>query len=363
MTPPVHLDHAATSLPRLPAALEAAFAAADLPSPSRGLGSGPVASAELVLRARLRVASLVKGSWTCVFTSGATASLNAAVAGLTGGREAVVALDPLAHNATSRAVARHAAEVWVLPHDEHGLVDVARAAREWPSAVSLVVVTHGSNVTGALQPVAALAEVAKKRGARVIVDAAQTAGLAGVLDLGEVDAVAFSAHKALAALPGSGALLVAEPSAFEPLVVGGTGSDAEGDEMPPAGAERHEAGTPNLPGIAAMSAAAGHALSRPIDPSAATAALREAIEGAGAHVVGRPEIPVVSFVVPGRGPGEVEEMLDRVWNIRVRAGLHCAPRAHAALGTTGTVRASSGRSTAASDLLLLRSALEELAKR
>jgi selenocysteine lyase/cysteine desulfurase len=359
----VHLDHATTSLPRLPAAISAAVAAAEMPSPHRGLGSGAIASADLVTVARRRISTLVKGTWTCSFTSGATASLNIAIAGLARARDGIVAVDPLAHNAASRAVAKHAAETWVLPSNEHGVVDVARVIREWPSGVSLVVLTHGSNVTGSVQPVAAIAEVARRHGARVVVDAAQTAGVSGPLDLGDVDAVAFSGHKALAALPGSGVLLVRDASSFEPLLVGGTGFDAEGDAMPARGPERLEAGTPNLPAIAAMSAAVEHALASPLDVAGATAALREAIEGAGACVVGQPEIPVVSFLVEGREPREVEEMLDRVWNVRVRAGLHCAPRAHATVGSKSTVRASSGRSTTASDLLLLRTALEELAQR
>lgn len=357
-----YFDHAATSLPRAPVALEGALRGAELGNPGRGLHRLQRAAADEVDRARRAVGALLP-AMTVTFHAGATAALNQAIAGLRP-RPRVVALGPMLHNAARRPARALGVPTWTLPHDADGVIDLDRARAEWVDDTGLVVVGHSSNVTGVGQPVEALCALAKALGARVVLDAAPTAGVWS-LDLG-ADLVAFSAHKHLRALPGTGVLGVGPGVELEPLVRGGVGFDAAADEMPEVLPERLEAGTPNLPGILALGAAARVGVSW--DVEAASGALEEVVHAAGLRVLGRsadaPALPVVSFTVAGQEPRAVEEMLDRVFDVTVRAGLHCAPSAHRVLGTerTGTVRVSSGSTTTAGDLAELARALSDLAR-
>jgi len=357
----VHLDHAATGLPRHPDAVDAAARAAHMATPGRGRHGAQAAAAHLVRAARESVRGLV-GAGTVCFTAGATHALNQAIAGIRP-RPRAVAVDPMAHNAVRRPLLGLGVPIWILPHDESGRVDLGAACAEW-EPVDLVVVTHASNVTGLVQPAAEIIDIASKRGARTIVDAAQTAGLLPLGGLGGAAAIAFSSHKALRGLPGSGALVLGHGVDVEPLVTGGTGADAIEAAMPAELPERLEAGTPNLPGIASFGEAARAAPAARWDWERASAQLRESIARAGGRCVGAGELPVVAFELDGLSATEVEEILDRSFGITVRAGLHCSPSAHETLGTIGrgTVRASAGATTMADDVAALEAALRAIAR-
>ena len=355
-----YLDHAATSLPRWPKAIAAASEAADLGSPGRGMHALQAKSSAAVEATRAAIAESVFQGTVC-FTSGATHGLNQAIAGLRP-RPRRIAIGPMLHNAARRPVAHTKCPIWPLPADINGRIDVMRARKQWPSDVDLVVLSHGSNVTGLLQPVAELAELARANRVHVVVDAAQTAGIIQPLDLGPVDAVAFSAHKGFRALPGCGALIVAADFELTPLMQGGTGFDATAHEMPSSLPARLEPGTLNLPGIAALGAAVICGSQSPWNWQQTAQALREAVHAAGVPLVGSGELPVVSFTLPGLSPTAIEEMLDRSWGITVRAGLHCASEAHRTLDThhRGTVRCSAGATTTSHDLNELTRALRQL---
>jgi selenocysteine lyase/cysteine desulfurase len=358
----IYLDHAATGLPRRPEALAAAIEAAGLGNPGRGLHAVQRAAREELEAARQAVAALA-GSGVVCFTSGATVALNQAILGWRP-RPRCVAIAPLLHNAVYRPLRASGAALWPLPHDGCGRIDLARVAASWVAGTSLVVVGHGCNVTGLMQPVAELVELAHARQAAVVVDCAQTAGLQVPLEVGAADALAWSAHKGLRALPGAGVLVVCGDAVLEPLLHGGTGFDAAAEEMPGELPQRLEAGTPNLPGIAALGRAAASARAETWDWRGAAAALAEAVQRGGAVIVGRGELPIVSFRLPGVAPRLAEEMLDRACDIVVRAGLHCAPLAHRLLGTLaeGTVRASAGSCTGPGELEMLGRALQEIAR-
>ena len=358
----IYLDHAATALPRRPEAIDAARDAASQASPSRGLHRAQRRATECVERARDAVGVLV-GGLTVTFHAGATAALNQAIAGLVP-RPRVIGLGPLLHNAASRPARALGVPCWTLPHDPQGRVDLSRLEQSWRPQTDLVILTHGSNVTGTLQPVAAVAEVARAHGARLLLDAAQTAGVLD-LDLG-THLIAFSAHKHLGGIPGTGVLAIDPGVELEPRVLGGVGFDALDEAMPEQLPARLEAGTPNLPGIAALGAAV--AAREAWDPFALGGALDEAVKSAGLEPVGRGEhdhLPTVSVTHPTLGAAELEEILDRAFDIVGRAGLHCAPVAHRLLGTSqeGTLRLSAGPSTPASALDELTRALRKLAVR
>lgn len=355
----IWLDHAATSLPRDDEALAAAGDASSCATPGRGRHGAQLDASMLVQRARAAVAHLVGGRTVC-FGSGATFALNTAIAGWRP-RPRRIAIDPWAHNAVRRPAVRTGAPVWTMPVDRTHRLDLAAIAQRWPDDLDLVIVTHGSNVDGTLLPVAELVEIAHARGAAVIVDAAQTMGVITPLEVGDADAIAFSGHKGLRAVPGIGALAVAKHVEIEPLVTGGTGEDAL-DDVTSALPMGLEAGTPNLPGIAALGVAARHA--RAWGWRDRAAALRETIASAGFTPIGGHDLPVVGIASPIPAL-ELEDALDRGYGIATRAGLHCAPLAHRTIGTFphGVLRISAGSTTTDDELAQLGDALSDLRAR
>ncbi|MGI5179206.1 aminotransferase class V-fold PLP-dependent enzyme [Dactylosporangium sp. CA-152071] len=200
----------------------------------------------------------------------------------------------------------------------------------------LVSVTAASNVTGEVWPVAALAEVAHRYGARLAVDAAQLAPHAPVdLTALGADYVAFSGHKLYAPF-GAGVLAGRADwlDAAEPYLAGGGASASVGDDLDvrwATGPARHEAGTPNLLGAVAIAAAcralaaADHSVER-----ALVARLRAGlarlphVEELRLFEADAERVGIVSFAVLGEDPGALATTLGRDHGIGVRTGLFCA---------------------------------------
>ena len=78
--------------------------------------------------------------------------------------------------------------------------------------------------------------------------------------------------------------------------------------------------------------------------------------------LGSRRVGVVSLNVEGYEPQELASLLDATWQIQTRAGLHCAPRMHAALGTAprGTLRVSIGHFSTLAQIETLLAALGEV---
>lgn len=339
-----YFDHAATGLPRCSYAKAAAVDAFDRPSPGRGHHAGQKASQAILDAARAAVGALFPAHAHVVFTSGATAALNQAILGLVP-RPRRIALDPMLHNAVRRTVLSLGVPVWILPCNPHGRVLPDRLARSWAPGTDLVVLTHASNVTGIVQPVEEIVAFARRQRAKIVVDAAQTVGAIALGGLRDCDMLCFSGHKGLRSLPGTGALVVKDGLVLDPRVWGGTGSEALPKTMPLEMPARLEPGTPNLPGIASLGAAARHHV--PWPSLSVARRLQQIIQRAGFLPLVLGELPVVSFQVPGVPCDKAGEFLDKKAGLQVRTGLHCAPAAHEVLGTSpaGTVRISAGSTT------------------
>ncbi len=309
--------------------------------------------------AREAVSRLTGGGRNVVFCAGATAALNQALLGVLP-KPSLVGVDRMMHNAVRRPLAYRGSPLLLLPCFPNGRISVDAVRAWWPTGMDTLVLTHASNVTGVVQPLAELVEVAHQRSAIVIVDAAQTVGTLSPLGLVDADLVAFSGHKGLRTLPGVGCLLVRDGIDLDPLVRGGTGGEALPAHMPARIPERLEAGTVNLPGIASLGAAAR--AYQPWDAPGLALHLHEIVRSASFMPVAQGALPVVSFQAPGWGCDEAGAFLDERWNVTVRTGLHCAPQAHLHLGTcpAGTVRVSAGSVTTRADLEQLAAALRDL---
>ncbi|MGR6913683.1 aminotransferase class V-fold PLP-dependent enzyme [[Actinomadura] parvosata] len=263
--------------------------------------------------------------------------------------------------------------------------DEALAAIDGPK---LLVVTAASNVTGELWPIAALAHIAHRHGARILVDAAQLVPHRKLnLTALDLDYVAFSGHKLYAPF-GAGVLIGRRDwlAEGEPYLKGGgavrsVGDDVEWHDDPE---PRHEAGTPNVLGAIAL-AAACDALSA----TGWTELVREEerliarLRAGLASIPGvrelslwgddHPRVGIVSFTVAGYSAREVAEALSGEYGIGVRDGKFCAhPFVRHLLGTAdggcedGTasaVRASIGIGTTQEHVDRLVEAVRDLVSR
>ena len=228
-------------------------------------------------------------------------------------------------------------------------------------------------MTGAVQPVAEIAAVARQAGVLLLLDAAQSAGMIplDMPGLG-IDLLAAPGHKGLLGPQGTGILCVAEGIDLEPLMVGGTGGASSSGEQPVVMPERLESGTLNTAGIAGLRAGIEFIRSVGVEVIA-----RKEAEHVSHLLAGLGEIPrvtchgplaaeprggVISFTIAGRDPQEIGFRLDHDYDISVRIGLHCAPSAHRTIGTypAGTVRVSPGYFTESDEIDNFLAALREI---
>ncbi|MGB4593680.1 MAG: aminotransferase class V-fold PLP-dependent enzyme [Coriobacteriia bacterium] len=374
-----YLDHSATSWPKPPEVVAAVVDALERAggNPHRSAHSLALAASRVILEARSSVASLlgVPDSRDIAFVPGCTYGLNLALKGILRHGDRVV-VSSVEHNAVSRPLARLAAsgvKIITVRADTTGLVDPDEMeAAVMGGATKAVVCQHASNVTGAIQSVGDLADIAHAAGAVLIVDGAQAVGHIKVdLTALGADVYVASGHKGLLGPQGVGVLYIAPGLEVRELVQGGSGGHSEGDTMPLERPDRYEAGTPNTPAIAGLGAAA-RVLAVSLDGLLAeeNRLTRRLMEGLSAIPglrilgpgIGLERVPVVSVVHTSVDADRIAFELDSRYRIAVRAGLHCAPRAHETVGTLecGAVRFGIGRGVTEGDIDAAVTAMGEI---
>lgn len=377
----IYLDNAAGSHPKPRILADTMYRALEElgGSPGRGRHSLARRSSDLVEGVRGQLARLIHApdASRVVFTAGATASLNMAIQGYLLPRGGHVLCGSMEHNAMYRPLkaleqqGRIRLEIWQA--DRWGYLDAARLPSLIQPDTSLVALSHGSNVNGAVQPLAEIAAICRERGIPLLLDAAQTLGLLP-LDVQALDLamVAMAGHKALYGPAGLGALYVRPGLELFPLLSGGTGGQSESPEMPEEYPQHLEAGTLNVAGIAGLGAALDFLESaQPPKIYRHCMQLCEMLAEGAATLPGvrvywgrkdRPRLPVLGLKIFGFPPEEAAAALDAL-GICVRAGYQCAPLAHRSLGTLeedGLVRFSPGRFSREEDIRLSLLALEKI---
>ena len=379
----IYLDNAATTMRKPQEVVDAVVEAmGSLGNAGRGASAGALDASRVVLCCREAVAALLgcpRADHVC-FSANSTAALNAALSGLVGPGDRVVTT-VLEHNSVLRPLARLAdergVEVAYAGCDAHGLLNMEELERLVTPGTRLVAVTHGSNVTGNLVDVARVARIAHAAGAICLVDASQTAGAVS-LDMAAMglDVVCFTGHKGLMGPQGTGGMAVAEGVEMLPWAEGGSGVHSFERRHPLAWPTRMEAGTLNAHGLAGL--AAGIAFIEKNGGPAAVGArehelARRLWEGVrdvpGVTVYGGwPVAPercgsIVALNVDGLDSAEVADALSAGWGIACRAGAHCAPLMHRALGTErqGIVRLSCGWFTTEDEVDVAAAAVRAIA--
>lgn len=293
------------------------------------------------------------------FGYNATDALNLIIAGTLREGDHVVATN-LEHNSVIRPINHlvrdHGVQATFVPFDENGFVDPADIARAIRPNTRLVIVNHGSNVIGTVQPVKEIGALCRERGVTFAIDTAQTAGVIPInMKEMNVDVLAFTGHKALMGCTGIGGLCVRKHVELRQTRAGGTGVRSAYpyhlEEYP----WRMEYGTPNMVGVAALWAGQDWLSSNPpeVTHGREMKLARKLVEGFR-QIEGVQlyccrsldhHLSTVSINIDGMEAGDVGTMLDVEHNIATRTGLHCAPMVHEQLGTSelhGAVRFSIG---------------------
>ena len=375
----IYLDNAATTLQKPPCVGQAMLDALEhAGNPGRGAHEPTLHAARIVYHARETLATLLhaEGPDCIAFTANVTQALNTALCGLVRPGDHVITT-VCEHNSVLRPLYRlreQGAEVSFVEVDDTGRLRYEQFEKFLRPNTRLVVVTHASNVTGNLTDLAFVSAFAKKHGLTLVVDAAQTAGARpiDVQALG-VDVLCFTGHKALLGPQGTGGLYVRPGLTMAPLVVGGSGVHSFDERHPVEMPTALEAGTLNVPGIAGLGAGVHWLLTQGVETleakeNALARLFYETVrEIPGVRLYGdftAPRAPIVSLNLTGEDSARVADALWEEYGICVRAGAHCAPLMHKALGTVeqGVVRFSFSHTNTREEALAAARAVRSLAE-
>jgi cysteine desulfurase family protein len=352
----IYFDNAATSLPKPPAVGQAVLAALDSFG-GAGRGGHPAAlnASRCVFLARKAAASLLGSApERTVFTANATESLNIAIQGLLTSEDHAITT-ALEHNSVLRPLYRLRSQgmgLSIIGADSDGDLDYDGFRQNLRANTKAVVCTHASNLTGTLTDLNMISAFCAEHGLLLIVDAAQTAGVFPIdADGSGVGVLCFTGHKGLLGPQGTGGLCVREKLSVAPLKVGGSGANSFRETHPRDMPEALEAGTPNAHGVAGLLAGMEFIREIGLDTiGSREQALSDQFRAGVAAIPGvrlygnpnRPRAPIAALNIGALDSGAVGDRLANQYHICVRAGAHCAPLAHKALGTgkQGAVRFS-----------------------
>jgi cysteine desulfurase family protein len=383
MSDSVYLDNAATTFPKPAGVLQfmCDFYATRGVNPGRTGFDLALEAEETLAEARQALTDLFGGTDRnrLVFSYNVTDALNLLISSvLEPGDHAITTC--LEHNSVLRPMYRQqelGVEVDFVPFDGNGYVDPDDIINRLRSNTRLVVMNHGSNVIGTVQPVAEIGRRLRERGVLFAIDAAQTAGLVPIdIQQMAIDVVCFTGHKSLFGPPGIGGMYISEEVEIWPCRAGGTGVMSALEAQPKEYPWRMEFGTVNLMGAAGLMAAqrwiAGRGGVEAIFGHEMKHARRlkdglEAIDGVTLYCADmeNDHLPVLVFNIDSLPADQAGTFLDVEHDVITRTGLHCAPLVHVGIGTfdgDGTVRFSPGAFSTDDDIKRAIDAVADLAE-
>ena len=387
----IYMDNSATSFPKPVAVTEAMVAFAEGCGASAGRGAYAEARAceEILATCRKRLARLINAESPdrIVLAMNCSEALNTVIRGLLNtvepGCNAVATA--MEHNSVLRPYNALAAQAGLEPRfvpcdPKTGLVDPGDVRRAIDANTRLISCVHVSNVTGTMQPIVEIGQIARSAGVAYLIDAAQSVGHVG-LDVQAIgaDFVAFPGHKGLLGPLGTGVLYV-RPGAEKlchTMKEGGTGTISEQPYQPATMPDKYEIGSHNAIGIAGLSEGVAWVLNRGVadirkhDEELCKLFMKITDGVEGLTVYGPRNVAhragVFSVNIAGVSPGELARLLEAGGEntpaILTRPGVHCAPLAHETIGTHpgGTCRLSFGPFTTAEYVHTAAEALVEMA--
>jgi len=321
----------------------------------------------------------IKDSSCFIFTSGATESLNLAIKGFLKENDHVISTK-LEHNSVIRPLNKLAQEgritVNFIDFNEEGTVNLTDIKRNVQANTSLLVISHSSNVLGSINDIAKIADFSAQNDIKVIVDAAQTAGVIDI-NLSElnIDMLSVPGHKSLYGPPGIGGLYIEPSLNLDTLMEGGTGSNSLNTNQPDILPDKYESGTLNTLGIIGLGAGldfikeTGREVIYKHEMKLVDAFIQGLRDIKGVLIYGPQsldkKVGVVSINLMNLSANKFAHLLQNEYNISVRGGLHCAPLLHKAMKTEkkGMVRFSFSYFNTLDEINQALSVIETIAKK
>jgi cysteine desulfurase family protein len=365
----VYLDNAATSWPKP----ETVYLAVDHfmrevgATPGRGGYQQEEEAHQIADETRAALAQLFHAPdlQGVVFTLNATQAINMALKGLLSPGDHVVT-SSIEHNAMWRplkALEKRGVEVTTVPCTPDGMLDPDDVEAALRPDTRLVAMLHASNVLGTILPIAEIGEIVHHHKVLLLVDAAQTAGSYPIdMQAMGIDLLAFAGHKGTYGPQGTGGLVVKPGIHLETWVEGGSGFPSRPETMPDELPLRLEAGTQNSTGVAGLLAGVQFVLEQGVEKihahemTLASQLIKQLQAIPGLSILGPGNLEqrsaIVSITVDKYIPDQLSAVLDKVFGVATRAGLHCAPQAHQVAGTleNGALRFSPGFFTTSEEI-------------
>lgn len=376
----IYMDNAATTMHKPQEVIDAVvMAMSSMGNAGRGVNEASLSASRIIYDTREKLCRLfgAEDPRQIVFTANSTESLNIAIKGILNPGDHVIAT-MLEHNSVLRPLyemEKKGVRLTIVKSDQNGrfnLKDIEDAIAE---DTKMIVCTNGSNLTGNYVDPEPVGTLARERGIVFVVDASQTAGVFPIdVQKMKIDVLCFTGHKGMLAPQGTGGMYVRKGLVIRPLKSGGSGvqtySKTHPIEMPTA----LEAGTLNGHGIAGLHAAVEYLEKTGVDNIRAREQdlMWRFYEGVkdipGVKVYGdfssKNRCPIVTLNIGDYDSSEVSDELLTEYGISTRAGGHCAPLMHEALGTVeqGAVRFSFSHYNTEEEVDTAIEAIRELSK-
>ncbi len=381
----IYFDNAATSWPKPEHVYSymMEFYRATGVNPGRSGFDLAIEAGSLLDQLRLRLTRFFGGDEDAperlCFGYNATDALNLLICGTLASGDHVITTN-LEHNSVIRPINHlvrdNGVEATFLPFNSAGVINPDEVKKAIRPNTKLVIINHGSNVIGTIQPVTEIGRICREHNLLFAIDTTQTAGIIAInMQAMNIDMLAFTGHKGLMGTTGIGGLCVRKHVNLRQTRFGGTGVDSiypyHLEEYP----WRMEFGTPNMLGVASLWAGQDWLDEQGLDNIYAhelrlaqrlVNGLRQ-VENVRLYCCDSLEnhLSTVMLNIDGLDAADVGTMLDVNSNIATRTGLHCAPLVHTQLGTTrihGGVRFSIGAFNTQEQVDIAVAAVTEIAR-
>lgn len=377
----VYFDNAATSFPKPQIVYDTIIEAMTTYGANPGRSGHKIAlkSSRGIFDTRLQISKLfnIKNPMDVILTFNCTESLNMAIKGVLKPGDHVITTS-MEHNSVLRPIVfleslgiKHT----IVQGDIMGIVNPGDIEKAILPETKMIVTTHISNLTGTIQDIQSIGNIAKSHGLIYLVDGAQSAGAYDIdVEKMNIDMLAFPGHKSLLGPQGTGGLYVKEGIEIKEIFQGGTGSISHSLTQPDVMPDKFESGTPNAPGLIGLGAGIKYIMEtgmsniRRKEEELTKHFIEEVSKIEKIKIYGPLDIkyhgPVVALNIGDADSSEISYILDDEYDIAVRPGLHCAPLAHKTIGTfkQGVVRFSFGYENTHEEIELGIKALKEIAK-
>ena len=375
----IYFDNAATSMQKPDSVADAVYAAIkNMGNSGRGSHTASLEAGRVIYETREILAKLfsIKDASRIAFTLNATESLNIAIKSLLKKGDHAITTE-LDHNSVLRPLYEmesKGVEVTIVKSNLSGTINIDEIKNSIKENTKMVICTHSSNLTGNVVDIKKIGNICKDKDVLFVVDASQTAGVFPIhVEEQNIDVLCFTGHKGLLGPQGTGGIYVREGILVTPQKTGGSGFLTFSKTHPVVMPECLEAGTLNGHGIAGLYAGVSYILEKGIDKirMIEQKLMWQFYEGIkeipNVKIYGdfstKERAAIVSFNIGDYDSSEVSDQLVQEYGIYTRAGGHCAPLLHQALGTKeqGAVRFSFSHFNTKEEVSIAIDAVKELA--